>query len=129
MRYVVLLSLCLFAINSFADNANLQTLLHTYKAISPDYLISSQAVYQSEITECKAIAYFAALIVKGKEQGISYNEARKFADSYSMENPEALEVVRQIYEEDFAKHLTVKGAYSGYGVDCDVQKNLNSSNN
>jgi hypothetical protein len=114
--------LLFFNINVFAST-NLHSLLEIYKSISPDYLVNDNTgdVYQSDNMQCKAQAFLAAWIVAGKQQSISYNDAKSFITAYSMNNPAALELTRQLYKEDFAKHFSIKGAYSGYGADCDAE--------
>lgn len=118
------LLLVFFSDNSFADT-NLHDLLETYKRASPDFLINDKSAYQSENPSCKAEAFLAAWIVAGKNQGVSYKDARTFIRSYSMNNPGALEITRQLYKEDFAKHFSIQGAYSGYGADCDTANQSN----
>lgn len=111
-----------FAISAFAST-NLHDLLELYKSISPDYLFNDYSgdVYQSDNEQCKAEAFLAALIVAGKQRGVSYIDAKSFITAYTMNNPSALELTHQLYKEDFAKHFSIKGAYSGYGADCDSE--------
>lgn len=125
-KLIIVLCTLIFTINAFAST-NLHELLEIYKSISPDYLVNDNNgdVYQSDDVQCKAEAFLAAWIVAGKEKGISYNDAKSFITAYSMNNPSALELTRQLYKEDFAKHFSIKGAYSGYGVDCDAANQSN----
>lgn len=89
------------------------------------YLLTDNSgdVYQSDNETCKAAAMSAAFIVYLKQNGITYSEAintLKNMVNGDTSNP-VFEIAKQIYKSDFAKHLSIKGAYSSYGASCDAE--------
>lgn len=92
--------------------------------------LTSYAMDNERIDQmCRAIGIMAKIIVKDKNDGVTYKEAISKLKKYSKAAPKSIEIytelIRQIYKEPFAMHLTEEGALGTYYADCLVSYNYN----
>jgi hypothetical protein len=83
------------------------------------------SAYPTGSMSCSDIGDFAAAAVVGKENGRSLEQAletvRKRTAGYPVERKNLTQIVRAIYTEPWAMHLSEEGASVVFAVDCEAQ--------
>jgi hypothetical protein len=86
---------------------------------------SSVTAYPTGSMSCSDIGDFAAAVVVGKENGQSVEEAldkvKKRTAGYPVERKNLTQIVRAIYTEAWAMHLSEEGARESFTADCKAQ--------
>jgi hypothetical protein len=81
--------------------------------------------YPTGSMSCNDMGDFAAAVVVGKENGQSMEEAldklKKRTAGYPVERKNLTQIVRSIYTEPWAMHLSEEGARSAFTADCEAQ--------
>ena len=75
---------------------------------------------------CSDIGNFAAATVEGKKNGQTLKEAlakvNKATADYPLERKNMIQIVKAIYTEEWAKHMSADGARAAFTADCEVQQ-------
>ena len=81
--------------------------------------------YPTGNMSCSDIGDFAAAVIVGKENGQSLEEAlekvKKRTAGYPVERKNLTQIVRSIYTEPWAMHLSEEGARQSFTADCEAQ--------
>jgi hypothetical protein len=81
--------------------------------------------YPTGSMRCSDIGDFAAAVIVGKENGQSMEEAldkvKKRTAGYPVERENLTQIVRSIYTEPWATHLSEEGARKAFTADCEAQ--------
>src|SRR4051794_30555719 len=90
------------------------------------WALSKTAIaYPTGSMSCSDIGDFAAAVVVGKENGQSLEEAlekvKKRTAGYPVERNNVTQIVRSIYTEPWAMHLSEEGARQSFTADCEAQ--------
>jgi hypothetical protein len=88
-------------------------------------ITTSVPAYPTGTMSCSDIGDFAAAVVVGKENGQSLEEAlekvKKRTAGYPVERKNLTQIVRAIYTEAWAMHLSEEGARQSFTADCEAQ--------
>ena len=88
-------------------------------------IATSVTAYPTGSMSCSDLGDFAAAAVVGKENGRSMEEAletvRKRTAGYPVERKNLTQIVRAIYTEPWAMHLSEEGARAAFTADCEAQ--------
>lgn len=85
----------------------------------------SVTAYPTGSMSCSDIGDFAAAVVVGKQNGQSLEEAlekvKKRTAGYPVERTNLTQIVRAIYKQPWAMHLSEEGARTAFTADCEAQ--------
>jgi hypothetical protein len=88
--------------------------------------LNGALAYPTGNMSCSDIGDFAAATVEGKQNGQTLKEAlekvNKATADYPLERKNMTQIVRAIYNADWAKHLSVEGARAAFTADCEAQQ-------
>ena len=100
----------------------------TYLVISAIVVCTLRAAvaYPTGNMTCSDIGDFAAATVEGKKNGQTLKEAvakvNKATADYPLERKNMIQIVKAIYTQEWAKHMSADGARAAFIADCEVQQ-------